>query len=381
MRVLIIINSYYGKQGAVGIRAAKIVQHNKRDKFGVICRGDAINSRSVCECIYEIGSVIFKLFKLVKVSLPYFATDIRVLESHFFELLVLDLLQKKPELLDVDVVHLWEYCPKIIEIFKARKIPVIQDIAILSAKAIRQLKTNSYFRQCAALENKQEKCFQRADMLTVPSDFVFQSLSNELQNKSVLVNFGVDVSSGLSEISKLPSVSRGSEFCFLGNVSLRKGFAEILRVFSRDDFKNLTINIYGRYRYITFLRLWVFGPRNVKLKGFQKLSNIGSQNFCLFLPSWIEGSSKAVFEGMAMGLAVVVTPNTGSIVKHGVNGLIVEPGDEKAMAEVLLKLHSDREYAGRLSESAVKTVQRYGWDSYCKGVRSAYRQASQATTG
>lgn len=381
MRVLIIINSYYGKQGAVGIRAAKIVQHNKRDKFGVICRGDAINSRSDRECIHEIGSAIFKFFKLVKVSLPYFATDIRALESHFFELLVLDLLQKKPELLDVDVVHLWEYCPKIIEIFKARKIPVIQDIAILSAKAVRQLKTKSYFRQCAALENKQEKCFHRADMLTVPSEFVFQSLSNGLQNKSVLVNFGVDVSSGLSEISKLPSVSRGAEFCFLGNVSLRKGFSEILKIFSRDDFKNLTINIYGRYRYITFLRLWIFGPRNVKLKGFQKLSNIGLQNFCLFLPSWIEGSSKAVFEGMAMGLAVVVTPNTGSIVKHGVNGLIVEPGDEKAMAEVLLKLHSDREYAGRLSESAVKTVQRYSWDSYCKGVRAAYRQASQATTG
>lgn len=57
----------------------------------------------------------------------------------------------------------------------------------------------------------------------------------------------------------------------------------------------------------------------------------------LVLPSWREGTPTSVMEGMSMGRPAVVTdvPGCREVVRNGVNGLLVPPGDTRALAQAM----------------------------------------------
>ncbi len=77
-------------------------------------------------------------------------------------------------------------------------------------------------------------------------------------------------------------------------------------------------------------------------------------------PSENEALSYAIIEALAAGLPVVASDvgGNGDIINSGTNcGLLVGYGDEKRMAEALLKLMSDRELYGAIKANAVRTVE------------------------
>jgi glycosyltransferase involved in cell wall biosynthesis len=74
------------------------------------------------------------------------------------------------------------------------------------------------------------------------------------------------------------------------------------------------------------------------------------------LPSLYEGSAAATYEALAAGLPVICTPNTGSIVRHGVDGFIVPIRDADSIVEKLRLLHEDRGLLGQMSEQACATA-------------------------
>ena len=72
------------------------------------------------------------------------------------------------------------------------------------------------------------------------------------------------------------------------------------------------------------------------------------------LPSWPEGLGRVVIEAFARGRAVVATDAGGipDLVTHGVEGLLVPPGDVAALAAALDRVLLDRGLAERLGEAA-----------------------------
>jgi len=70
------------------------------------------------------------------------------------------------------------------------------------------------------------------------------------------------------------------------------------------------------------------------------------------VPSTSEGLSIATLEAQAAGLPVVVTDSGGpaEIVLHGQTGLIVPPGRPEAMAQAILSLLDDKQYAAYLGQ-------------------------------
>ena len=56
------------------------------------------------------------------------------------------------------------------------------------------------------------------------------------------------------------------------------------------------------------------------------------------LPTLSEGSANVVYEAMAAGLPVITTPNAGSSVRNGENGLIVPVRDAEALADAIIML-------------------------------------------
>src|SRR5437588_3423464 len=69
----------------------------------------------------------------------------------------------------------------------------------------------------------------------------------------------------------------------------------------------------------------------------------------------------AVLEAMACGLACVAARVSGSedIIQHGVNGLLVEPGDYQSMAQALLTLLVDPVLAEKYGQAARATIEKH----------------------
>ncbi|MHB0977641.1 MAG: glycosyltransferase family 4 protein [Candidatus Aquicultorales bacterium] len=81
----------------------------------------------------------------------------------------------------------------------------------------------------------------------------------------------------------------------------------------------------------------------VAFTGFQEDARALMSAFDVFaLPSLMEGFALVVIEAMASGIPVVASKVGGvpEIVQEGRNGLLVEPGDPKSLAEAILKLHA-----------------------------------------
>jgi len=77
------------------------------------------------------------------------------------------------------------------------------------------------------------------------------------------------------------------------------------------------------------------------------------------LPSLYEGSSLAVLEAMAAGRAVVSSAigGTAELVEDGETGLLVPPGDPRALAASLRRLIDDRELRSRIAERGRRRVE------------------------
>ena len=76
------------------------------------------------------------------------------------------------------------------------------------------------------------------------------------------------------------------------------------------------------------------------------------------LPSLSEGLPIGLLEAMALGSPVVASSVNGvpEVLQHGVNGLLVPPGDVNALLAALTQMASDPSLRERLAEAARKTV-------------------------
>jgi glycosyltransferase involved in cell wall biosynthesis len=83
------------------------------------------------------------------------------------------------------------------------------------------------------------------------------------------------------------------------------------------------------------------------------------------LPSICEGSATVCYEALSYGLPVITTPNTGSVVRDGLDGFVVPIRNVESIIEKLERLDSDRDFLAFMSSNARQrsadyTVEKYG---------------------
>jgi glycosyltransferase involved in cell wall biosynthesis len=71
-----------------------------------------------------------------------------------------------------------------------------------------------------------------------------------------------------------------------------------------------------------------------------------------------------LFEYMAARVSIVASdlPSTREVLTHGVNAILVPPGDPRALAEGIRELLEDRPLADKIAQKAFEDVQEYTWE-------------------
>ncbi len=82
------------------------------------------------------------------------------------------------------------------------------------------------------------------------------------------------------------------------------------------------------------------------------------------MPDFREGCPQVLLEAMASGCAVVGSDSGGipSVIEHERNGLLVPPGDERALRMTIERLRDDPELRLRLGKAAAEDAKNYDWE-------------------
>lgn len=206
-----------------------------------------------------------------------------------------------------------------------------------------------------------------ADYVLCGSEFVKNSCLyfGVPQEKLVVIPYGANLTKFAPKI--LPEARKEEPFkiAFVGNVSYRKGADVLLRAWEAflKKYNNSELHFYGNIQLDInncFLEKVFFHGFIVQDELIQQLS----EAHVSILPTFFEGSSYAIYQSLALGLAVITTKNCGSIIEHMNNGIIIDYGSEKQIFDALGLLKEQRELRLKLSKKAMEDVKHYSWDSY-----------------
>lgn len=195
-----------------------------------------------------------------------------------------------------------------------------------------------------------------ADTIVCPSDYVAQSLRDEGVDPARLavVPYGVPLPPAAPGAG--PGATghrRRLRILFVGTVELRKGvhyLRDALATLPRDAYEarivgSVRLSDAGRARLSEVAEVVGRVPRP-DMAGQFAWADV------FVLPSLCEGSATVTYEALSHGVPVICTPNTGSIVRDGETGFIVEAFSAEAIAEVLHRLVDDADLVQRLRRQA-----------------------------
>lgn len=162
----------------------------------------------------------------------------------------------------------------------------------------------------------------------------------------------------------------------VGNVETRKGILEAVKALAYSGIENAELYIAGERDFEQgYLEKIEACIGEMDLKGrvhlLGRLSNTEltgeyGRADAFILPSYWEGYGMAIAEAMAQGLPVIST-TAGAIpdlVKDGVSGMLVDPGDWRATGDCIRKLFTEPELRRKLAEGAFRAAELFpSWDS------------------
>ena len=170
---------------------------------------------------------------------------------------------------------------------------------------------------------------------------------------------------------------------FSGALIERKGIHHLLEAWHRLDLRDAELWLLGSVHDEAKPHLERFGRENVRVLGFKRdLENYLNQGSAYVFPSRLEGSAKTIYEAAASGLPIITTREAGDVVRDGVEGIIVHPGDVDALAAAIEHLYRHPEIIASMGAAArQRVVENFTWDRYRTRLLGAYERAIQLCSG
>jgi len=114
--------------------------------------------------------------------------------------------------------------------------------------------------------------------------------------------------------------------------------------------------------------------------GRKGLASLLEKASIFVIPSIKEGMPFSLLEAMSSAKAVIASDISGirDVIQDGTNGILVPPGDAKALARAIARLRSDHQMAARLGEAARETlVKGYSEKVIAERIEGMYREARE----
>lgn len=232
---------------------------------------------------------------------------------------------------------------------------------------------------------REEKIYEQADAITVPSSFARQSfLELGLPKEKIhVIPYGVRLDA-FTPTGTPPDDT--FEVLFVGGVTLRKGVPYLLNAFASLDLSRKRLRIVGAVPDWMKPVLARLPQKDVEYIGSvaqNLLPGLMSTSHLMVLPSIEEGLALVQGQALACGCPVLATPNTGSedLFQDDVEGFIVPIRDSDALTDRMMRIAQEPCLRARLSSAALARVQHLGgWQSYGDAWEQLLQQLTGATT-
>jgi glycosyltransferase involved in cell wall biosynthesis len=236
-----------------------------------------------------------------------------------------------------------------------------------------------------SVRSEREYRFERSRLIRLLSPFVFEHANRIAVQTPTIERELLDSlrSAGLSRLSdtvqtKLAIIPngislrdapscRGRALLYVGRLIEEKGVVHLVE--AMRECPNDELFIVGDGPELDRLRSCAEGLDNVHFEGRaprDRLDDYFSRARVLVVPSVRdEGMPNVIMEAMSRGLPVIATRNAGTpdLIKDGETGLLVEPGDARAIARAIGRLAADGGLEQRIADNAFLEVRRYDWPS------------------
>jgi len=164
---------------------------------------------------------------------------------------------------------------------------------------------------------------------------------------------------------------------FAGALIKRKGIQHVLKAWHRLNFADAELWLVGFVHEEAKPYLKQFWRDNIRVVGFvPDPENYLNQGSIHVFPSQWEGSAKVTYEAAACALPQITTREAGDVVRDGVEGIIVKPGDVNAVAAALEHLYRNPDVVEQMGAAARRrVVENFTWDHFRTRLLDAYETA------
>jgi glycosyltransferase involved in cell wall biosynthesis len=288
-----------------------------------------------------------------------------------------------------DLFHSWSGdCLRSLQAAKQRGIPSIVEIPtwhrdggknkVIRRKTADSAGTGRGFERWKArllLERRRFiEEYQLADLLLVLSERAAHTfrVRGFPEEKLFYLPRGVDV-------ERFKPGGRPSKFraVFAGALIKRKGIQHVLEAWHRLNLPDAELWLVGHVHDEAKPFLKEFWRDNIRVVGFVRdPENYLNHGTVHVFPSQWEGSAKVTYEAAACALPQITTREAGDVVRDGVEGIIVKPGNVDAIAAALQHLHRHPEIVQQMGSAARRrVVENFTWDHFRTRLLDAYETA------
>ena len=205
---------------------------------------------------------------------------------------------------------------------------------------------------------------RNADQVIAPSSAVAESVRASGYSGPIS-----EVAFGAALDCFRPSAVRRERFrvVYAGRIELRKGLHYLVRGWNDAAVQGELViaGSPGEAEYVDRVRA-EYGDSIMEAGNLTRdeLAQLLGTADVFVMPSLAEGSALVTYEALAAGLPSIVTHESGSVVRDGIEGFVVPAGDSAALAKCIRELHGNPVLRARMSTAARARAEEFSWPAY-----------------